>query len=210
MASHNTAIAHAVDRERVSPRQVGLTRDHLLSAALDVMNEIGYERTTVGMIAARAHISRATIYRYFANKTDILDQLIETHNANLFASCLKLAKVTPGDREALAQWLDGFHGLYFDPRGDLGNQAMSRASELQRAARINRATRQVIKTWERAGWVATTPLAPNHLQLLFGMMSNWCFYRFTLGVRETRVSREALLDIVSRELALVFRQSVGG
>lgn len=171
------------------------------------MNEIGYERTTVGMIAARAHISRATIYRYFANKTDILDQLIETHNANLFASCLRLAKVPPGDRQALAQWLDGFHGLYFDPRGELGNQAMSRASELERAARINRATRQVIKTWERAGWVATTPLALNHLQLLFGMMSNWCYYRFTLGVRETKVSREALLDIVSRELALIFRQS---
>lgn len=42
------------------------------AAALELLQEVGYERTTIEAIAARAHVSKATIYRRYTNKQELL------------------------------------------------------------------------------------------------------------------------------------------
>jgi AcrR family transcriptional regulator len=47
-------------------------RERLETAALDLFIENGYEETTVAQIADRAGLNRATFFRYFADKREVL------------------------------------------------------------------------------------------------------------------------------------------
>jgi len=51
----------------------GAAREHaILDAAIELITEIGYERITVDAIAARAHASKATMYRRWAGKAELV------------------------------------------------------------------------------------------------------------------------------------------
>ena len=47
-------------------------RERLETAALDLFAENGYEETTVAQIADRAGLNRATFFRHFADKREVL------------------------------------------------------------------------------------------------------------------------------------------
>lgn len=54
-------------------RKRDLTRDpEILEATLDVLAEQGYERMTIDMVAARAKAGKATVYRRWASKADLV------------------------------------------------------------------------------------------------------------------------------------------
>lgn len=55
-------------RERTRVR----TREEIAAAALDLMEDQGYEATTVDQIARRAGVSNATFFRYFSSKEEVL------------------------------------------------------------------------------------------------------------------------------------------
>jgi AcrR family transcriptional regulator len=65
-------------------------RDRLETAALDLFVENGYQETTVAQIADRAGLNRATFFRHFADKREVLfggeDVL-----AGLFADAIRAA-----------------------------------------------------------------------------------------------------------------------
>jgi TetR/AcrR family fatty acid metabolism transcriptional regulator len=48
----------------------------ILEAARSVFEQIGYERASVGQIAALAGVSEATVYKYFQTKQNLLHQVI--------------------------------------------------------------------------------------------------------------------------------------
>ncbi|GAA1980896.1 TetR/AcrR family transcriptional regulator [Microbacterium pumilum] len=57
--------------------RLGRKRDHtrdaeILDAALDVLAEEGYDGMTIDMVAARAKAGKATVYRRWASKTDLV------------------------------------------------------------------------------------------------------------------------------------------
>lgn len=65
-----------VDLDPRKPR-LGRRRDHsrdpeILEAALDVLAEEGYDGMTVDMVAARAKAGKATVYRRWASKADLV------------------------------------------------------------------------------------------------------------------------------------------
>jgi AcrR family transcriptional regulator len=65
-------------------------RDRLETAALDLFVENGYEETTVAQIADRAGLNRATFFRHFADKREVLfggEDLL----AGLFADGIRAA-----------------------------------------------------------------------------------------------------------------------
>ncbi len=49
----------------------------ILKAAVDLISERGFERTTVDEIAARANVGKGTIYLYFKNKEEIFIAILE-------------------------------------------------------------------------------------------------------------------------------------
>lgn len=65
------------------------TRDRLLDIAGELLGEVGIERISTNMIAARAGVSPAALYRYFRDKYAVLEalgrRLMDRQNAVLFA-----------------------------------------------------------------------------------------------------------------------------
>lgn len=75
-------------------------RDRLAQAAFDLFNERGYEQTTIDDIAERAGLGRATFFRHYRSKDDVIfpdhDRLLERvrdrlrstgHATTLAAAC---------------------------------------------------------------------------------------------------------------------------
>src|ERR1700734_1759536 len=61
-------VAYDVTVSRWAPN----ARERLENAALDLFVENGYEATTVAQIADRAGMNRATFFRHFADKREVL------------------------------------------------------------------------------------------------------------------------------------------
>jgi len=61
-------LAYAVKVSRWAPD----ARERLETAALDLFVDNGYEETTVAQIADRAGLNRATFFRHFADKREVL------------------------------------------------------------------------------------------------------------------------------------------
>ncbi|MEL4319489.1 TetR/AcrR family transcriptional regulator [Leifsonia sp. YIM 134122] len=63
--------------EPIAPAKLGRKRDHtrdpeILDAALDVLAETGYDGMTIDMVAARAKAGKATVYRRWSSKAELV------------------------------------------------------------------------------------------------------------------------------------------
>lgn len=73
----------------VDTPKLGRKRDHtrdpeILTAALDVLAESGYERMTIDMVATRAKAGKATLYRRWASKAElVIDAVACMKNAGI-------------------------------------------------------------------------------------------------------------------------------
>ena len=80
------------------------TRDRLLDIAGELLGEVGVERISTNMIAAKAGVSPAALYRYFKDKYAVLEalgrRLMDRQNVVLFAW---LDEHKAGGLEALAE-----------------------------------------------------------------------------------------------------------
>jgi AcrR family transcriptional regulator len=71
------------------PARLGRKRDHsrdgvILQAALDVLAEVGYAGMTIDMVAARAKAGKATVYRRWASKEElVLEAVARTRRGEL-------------------------------------------------------------------------------------------------------------------------------
>jgi AcrR family transcriptional regulator len=96
-------------REVVASPRVKITemqRARLLSAAVAVIDELGYEHATVAHITARARVSRRTFYDLFDNREDcllaVIDDTVETIVAEFAAG--GLAGLAWRERVRLGLW----------------------------------------------------------------------------------------------------------
>ncbi|MFD3705372.1 TetR/AcrR family transcriptional regulator [Nocardia sp. NPDC058658] len=67
-----------VDR-RVRPKQERAiaTREHILDTAAELFGQRGVDNTSTNAIAAHAHISIGTLYRYFPERSFLVEELLE-------------------------------------------------------------------------------------------------------------------------------------
>lgn len=66
-SASTTAAAHAS-----RPRVAGDREQELLAAAIDVLREVGYDRLTFDAVAAAARASKATLYRKWPHKQELV------------------------------------------------------------------------------------------------------------------------------------------
>jgi AcrR family transcriptional regulator len=62
---------------REDPR-VERSRQVILSAALDVLGEVGYGGLTIEAVAARARVGKSTVYRHWPGKPELVEDAIRT------------------------------------------------------------------------------------------------------------------------------------
>ena len=134
-------------------------RDRLAQAAFDLFNERGYEQTTVDEIAERAGLGRATFFRHYRSKEDVIfpdhDRLLAQVRERLRSSGngSALTAVADAVRLVLLHYLD---------EGDLARRRYAltssvpalREREIVSVARYQRLFREFIADWMAA---ATEP-----------------------------------------------------
>src|SRR5580692_8162203 len=127
-------------------------RDRLAQAAFDLFNERGYEQTTVDDIAERAGLGRATFFRHYRSKEDVIfpdhDRLLAQVRDRLRSSgnASALAAVADAVRLVLLHYLD---------EGDLARRRYALTSsvpalrdrEIATVARYQRLFREFIAGW---------------------------------------------------------------
>ncbi len=66
----------------LDPR-VERSRTVILSAALDLLGEVGYGGVTIEAVAARAGVGKSTVYRHWPGKLELVEDAIRTLKAGL-------------------------------------------------------------------------------------------------------------------------------
>src|SRR6187551_892332 len=81
VAKRSAAASGAVGAARARPRAKATdpdsTRQAILDAALDLFAERGFHGTAVPLVAERAGVGAGTVYRYFASKEALVNELFQ-------------------------------------------------------------------------------------------------------------------------------------
>jgi AcrR family transcriptional regulator len=131
-------------------------RDRLAQAAFDLFDERGYEQTTVDDITDRAGLGRATFFRHYRSKEDVIfpdhDRLLEQIRDLLQTSSHRtaLAAVSDAVRLVLQHYLDE-GGLARRRYALTSTVPALRDREIAAVARYQRLFREFI-----AGWMGAT------------------------------------------------------
>jgi AcrR family transcriptional regulator len=77
-------------------KDADVRRDELLSTALTLFLERGYEHTSVEHITTAVGVAKGTFYHYFSAKQDLLEQLVTRFSDDVFAEGERAFAATPG------------------------------------------------------------------------------------------------------------------
>lgn len=83
-----------------------LTRQRLQDAAVDCFTANGYVATTIEHITASAGTTRATFYRHFGTKGEVVIEILKALGEDFESAFATLAEIVENpDRDAVRQWL---------------------------------------------------------------------------------------------------------
>src|SRR5438067_13938762 len=80
--------ARAYTRRGQPPR----TRARVMAAVRDLLEEGAFHESTVEQVAARAGVSRASLYQHFASRLELVDAICETFAGNEALQAAKSAR----------------------------------------------------------------------------------------------------------------------
>jgi len=191
-------------------------RDRLAQAAFDLFNERGYEQTTVDDIAERAGLSRATFFRHYPSKEDVIfpdhDRLLTQVRDRLRSSShgTALAAVSDAVRLVLLHYLD---------EGDLARRRYALTStvpalrdrEIVSVARYQRLFREFIAEW-MAGRPENSALQAELMAAAVVSAHNHVLRRWLRGESPDPVHEvdEALRQVISLFAARAPERNAGG
>ncbi|SDH81009.1 DNA-binding transcriptional regulator, AcrR family [Actinokineospora alba] len=134
----STTRTHRTQQERREQ-----TREALLDATITCLVELGYARTTVQEICARAGVSRGAQQHHFTTKTELMTAALEHLFDRLIAEVVSGAAVLAPGRERLIKGIDMLWAAY---SGTLSTAAV----ELWVAARTDPELREALLPVDRA------------------------------------------------------------
>jgi AcrR family transcriptional regulator len=153
-------------------RRAEETRDRIVAAVRQLLEEGAFHDSTVDEVAERAGIARATLYQHFRSRLDLVDAICDTFDANpallRVREVVGLADAATALAETIANCVQFWasedavlHGLYgvvaVDPaaRALVGRQRVDRRAEMRRLARRLRAAGRLREGVSERGAVAT-------------------------------------------------------
>lgn len=96
------ALAHAPARD---------TRTALLDATIEAVTDVGLAKLSLLDVAARAGVSRQTLYRYFRDRDDLVTAAVLREEAAFVSAATTAAANHPGFREAIEAAIAAVLGL---------------------------------------------------------------------------------------------------
>jgi len=96
----------------IRERQRAVTRDAIRDAAIEVASETGFAAMTMDKVAERAGVSPSTVYRYFADRNDLLAAIIAWTYGQTRIPPLSSADDIAGFQEQFMADLDGMRALF--------------------------------------------------------------------------------------------------
>ncbi len=88
------------------------TRDKVVQAARELFDEIGYEETTIRMVAERAGVSVGSVFTTFESKVDIFNHILFEKFELLFAELQRIAPYLRGTaRDRIASLMSIAYGV---------------------------------------------------------------------------------------------------
>ncbi len=82
-------------------------REVIISAAMGLFSEKGYQSTSISMIAAGAGISKGLVYTYFKSKEELLKSLVIDTIKEMFSIALQCFSENKGD-EGFVKMIDAY------------------------------------------------------------------------------------------------------
>ncbi len=124
-------------------------RHDLMDLALEILREEGSERLTIGVIAARAGVTRTLVYKHFANREDLINATYSREAAKLHETISAHVKQAVGFEERLRAFVDAVmgavdsHGWIFGPQVAEIQEAGFKSEQAERDRRSVRAFAQL-------------------------------------------------------------------
>lgn len=117
------------------------TYNKILTAATELIAEVGFDAFTTNAVAERAGVNIASLYAYFNDKYDILTELVERHEERRTAVALE--RMAQLQHEHWTDWIDGTVDRLFELRlEEPGAIALRRA--IRASARLAELDRMVL------------------------------------------------------------------
>jgi AcrR family transcriptional regulator len=147
-------------KPRVVPAQkrAEKTVRHILDVSAELLEEIGLDSFNTNLLAERANVRVATVYRYFPNKLSILSALVQ----RWLDLVVKAMTPTPGISESKQNWrefiegiIDAYAEIVLSQKGHLAiRRAVLAAPELAQieARMIRKLSVNIVDTLEAWGY----------------------------------------------------------
>jgi AcrR family transcriptional regulator len=206
LAHHPMTLAGGALRPASGLRSPSSSRGRILTAASELFSESGVGSTGVDAIVKAAGIAKATFYRQFPSKDDLIVAWLEDSRSRWFdrvrshaeASTTRPIEVIPFLFEAVADWLDsdGFRGCpYLNTAVELSDPAHPARPVIRRYYEEIEA--YLATLGEAAGLASPRLVASGLLALLTGAISLAVARRtsaFALSAREAAVQLLAVAE----------------
>src|SRR2546421_1224140 len=147
-------------RARRRPSRSEQTRERIMGAVRELLAEGTFHEVRVEEVAARAGISRATLYQHFRSRVDLIDTICDTFDANpallelrqtvaladpeaALAGTIALADRFWATEDAVLSQIYGVEAIDPAARDLVVRQRADRRGEMERLAHNLRATQQL-------------------------------------------------------------------
>ena len=185
-------------------------RGEIMAAALSVLREKGWQEATLAEIARRADIVEGSVYRFFANKHDLLIAVLERWYEGMIADFDAQLAGIPGVQDRLhfmiRRHLTTIHddpmlcnAMFREVRSSPG-YADSSSAELNR--RYVRRTQDVVREGMESGAFRASLPMPLVRDLIFGCIEHHTWdYLHGRGEFDVGAVADAIIDLLLHGLA---------
>lgn len=130
-----------MERKKTAPTRKSPASENvesrLICSARKLMFVHGYENVTTDLLAREANVSKATIYRIFSSKADLMGRMVNAESERIFDGIPDRVDTTSAFHDALQNYGERFLALILSPEKIAFERTLlGKADELPQGARL--------------------------------------------------------------------------